>query len=197
MSHEIHAALDNGHDMRIVFMDMSKAFDKVWHKGVIFKLKRKRIDGLLLKWFISYLENRFQRVVIDGQSSNELPVQTGVPQGSILGPLVFLIYMDDIIDKILCDIRLFADDTCLLEIVHNAIESARRLNSDLKTLHMWSIQWLMLFKFIKTVILTISRRKKTLHQLDCSTLQEVDQHCPLGVVFNKSLTWDSHIEYIF
>ena len=121
MSHELHEALDNGHDMRIVFMDMSKAFDKVWHKGVIIKLKRKRIDGLLLKWFISYLENRFQRVVIDGQSSNELPVQTGVPQGSILGPLVFLINMDDIIDKILCDIRLFADDTCLLEIVHDAI----------------------------------------------------------------------------
>ena len=68
--------------------------------------------------------------------------------------------MDDIIDQILCDIRLFADDTCLLEIVHNAIESARRLNSDLKTLHMWSIQWLMLFNFIKTVIPTISRRKK-------------------------------------
>ena len=146
------------------------------------------------------MENRFQRVVIDGQSSNELPVQTGVPQGSILGPLVFLIYIDDIIDKILCDIRLFADDTCLLEIVHNAIESARRLNSDLKTLHMWSIQWLMLFNFIKTVILTISRRKKSLHHpdlvLDCSTLQEFDQHCHLGVVFNKSLTWDSHMEYI-
>ena len=166
MSHKLHEALDNGHDMRIVFMDMSKAFDKVWHKGVIFKLKRKGIDGLLLKWFISYLENRFQRVVIDGQSSDELPVQTGVPQGSILGPL----------------------------------DSARRLNSDLKTLHMWSIQWLMLFNFIKTVILRISRRKKSLHHpelvLDCSTLQEVDQHCHLGVVFNKSLTWDSHIEYI-
>ena len=89
MSHEFHEALDNGHDMRIVFMDMSKAFDKVCHKGVIFKLKRKGIDGLLLKWFISYLENRFQRFVIDGQSSNELPVQTGVPQGLILVPLVF------------------------------------------------------------------------------------------------------------
>ena len=77
MSHELHEALDNGHDMRIVFMDMPKTYDKVCHKGVIFKLKRKGIDGLLLKWFISYLENRFQRVVIDGQSSNELPVQTG------------------------------------------------------------------------------------------------------------------------
>ena len=109
MSHELHEALDNGHDMRIVFMETSKAFDKVWHKGVIFKLKRKRINGLLLKWFISYLENRLQRVVIDGQSSNELPVQADVPQGSILGPLVFLIYMDDIIDKISCDIRLLCD----------------------------------------------------------------------------------------
>ena len=139
-------------------MDMSKAFDKVWPKYVIFKLKRKGIDGLLLKWFISYLDNRFQGVVIDGQFSDELPVQTGVPQRSILGPLIFLIYMDDIIEHILCDITLFADDTCLLEIVHNAIESARRLNSDLKTLHMWSIRWLLFFIYIKTVI-----KKKTSH----------------------------------
>ena len=201
MSHELHEALDNGHDMRIVFMDMSKAFDKVGHKGVIFKLKRKGIDGLLLKWFISYLKNRFQRVVIGGQSSNELPVQTGVPQESILGPLFFLIYMNDIIDKILCDIRLFADDTWLLEIVHNAIESARRLNSDLRTLHNVVHSVVNAFNFIKTVIFTISRRKKSLHNpelvMDCSNLQEVDQHRHLGVVFNKSLTWDSHIEYIF
>ena len=107
--------------------------------------------------------------------------------------------MNDIIDKILCDIRLFADDT--LEIVHNAIESARRLNSDLNLyIIMWSIQWLMLFNFIKTVILTISRRKKSLHHLelvlDCSTLHEVDEHCHPRVVFNKSLTWDSHRDYI-
>ena len=115
--------------MRIVFIDMSKAFNIVWHKSV-----KKERDGLLLKWFISYLKNRFQRAVIDGHlSSNELLVQTCVPQGSILGRLVFLIYMDDTIDNILCDIRLFADDTCLYEIVHNAIESSRRLNSDLKT----------------------------------------------------------------
>ena len=121
MSHKLHEALGNGQDMRIVFMDISKAFDKVWHKGVIFKLKKKRKDGLLFRWFISYLKNRFQRVVIDVQSSNELPVQTGIPQGSILGPLFFLIYMDDLIYNILCDIRLFADYTCLLEIVHNSI----------------------------------------------------------------------------
>ena len=88
----------------------------------------------MLNWFVSYLENRFQWVVIDGQSSDELSVQTGVPQRSILGPLAFLLYMDDKIDIILCDIRLFADDTCLLEIDPNVIESARRLNSDLKTL---------------------------------------------------------------
>ena len=75
----------------MVFLDVSKAFDKVWHNGLIFKLKRFDITGILLSWFSSYLENRIQRVVLDGKASQWERLHAGVPQGSVLGPLLFFI----------------------------------------------------------------------------------------------------------
>ena len=88
--HKLTEALDDGKDVRIFLL--SKAFDNVWHKGVLFKLKRKGISGNLLKWISSYLHQRVQRVVLDGHHSETLPVDAGVPQGSILGPLLFLVH---------------------------------------------------------------------------------------------------------
>ena len=91
ITHIIYKAIDKGKDIRVVFLDMSKAFDKVWHKGIVHKLKCKGVSGSLLMWFESYLEGRRQRVVIDGSFSDYQPVKAGVPQGSILGPLLFLV----------------------------------------------------------------------------------------------------------
>ena len=85
-------ALDDGKEVRAVFCDISKAFDRVWHKGLLFKLKQAGIGSTLLQWIASYLLNRKQRVLIPGGSSDWLPIGAGVPQGSILGPLLFLIY---------------------------------------------------------------------------------------------------------
>ena len=92
---------------------MSKAFDKVWHDGLLFKLKQNGIDGNLLALFKNYLSNRRQRVVLNGKHSSWAQVLSGVPQGSVLGPLLFLVYINDLEFGILSRIKYFADDKSL------------------------------------------------------------------------------------
>ena len=106
-------ALDDGKEVHAVFCDISKAFDRVWHRGLIAKLHHYGICGSLLEWFKSYLANRLQRVVLPGGKSEWKEIKAGVPQGSILGPLLFNIYINDIVCDIQSSIRLFADDTTL------------------------------------------------------------------------------------
>ena len=115
----------------MVFLNASIAFDKVWHTGVIFKLKWFRITGSLLKWFHSYLSDRVQRVVLEGQASSWLKVEAGVPQGSILGPLLFLIYTNDIVNNLKTDIHTFTDASSILAISNDPVQAAADLNHDL------------------------------------------------------------------
>ena len=118
-----------------MFFDISKAFDRVWHAGLIHKLQKIGIRGPLLKWFKSYLSDRKQKVTIGGCSSRLLNIRVGVPQGSILDPLLFLIFINDIVDEIQCNIRLFADDTSLYIVVEDAYEAAIKLNTDTEKIY--------------------------------------------------------------
>ena len=112
--HEFCKAVDDGKEIRVVFLDISKAFDKVWHRGLIHKLKKYGIHGRLLEGFEDYLKDHLQRVIINCQFSEWVKILAGVPQGSVLGPLLFLIFIDDIVHVVSHSrIRLFADDTCL------------------------------------------------------------------------------------
>ena len=110
--------------MRGIFLDISKAFDKVWHKGIIFKLQQNGISGKLLRVLSDFLKDRKQRVILNGQFSSWTSVNAGVPQGSILGPLLFLIYINDLADGLSSNAKLFADDTSLFSIVHDVDTSA-------------------------------------------------------------------------
>ena len=112
---EIHQAFEypKSLEVRAVFLDISKAFDKVWHDGLIFKLKQNGISGSLLKPFENYLHNRKQCVVLNGSCSDFSTIGSGVPQGSVLGPLLFHIYINDLERIIKSNIKLFADDTML------------------------------------------------------------------------------------
>ena len=94
-------------------LDTSKVFDKVWHAGLLHKLKSYRISGQIFALISSFLSNRWLQVVLDGKCSQEYPVNAGVPQVSILGPTLFLLYINDLPDDVICDIAIYADDTTL------------------------------------------------------------------------------------
>ena len=145
ITHEIYQSFDEGFDVRSVFLDISKAFDKVWHDGLIFKLKQNGISGNLLNLLSNFLRNRKQRVVLNGQSSSWADVTAGVPQGSILGPLLFLIYINDLSDDLSSIAKLFADDTSLFSVVHNANTTAKELNNALIKVSNYTYQWKMSF----------------------------------------------------
>ena len=144
---EIHEAFENPKslEVRAVFLDISKAFDKVWHDGLIFKLKQNGISGNLLKLFENYLHNRKERVVLNGSFSDYSIIESGVPQGSVLGPLLFLIYINDLERNIKSNIKFFADDTMLFSIVKDAVISSDDLNHDLDIICHWAHQWKMEF----------------------------------------------------
>ena len=119
ITHEIFQAFDCNPtlEVRSVFLDISKAFDKVWHEGLLYKLNSMDISGELNKLLENYLSGRLQKVVLNGQTSSWRPVMAVVPQGSILGPLLFLIYINDLPNGLKSNAKLFADDTFLFTIV--------------------------------------------------------------------------------
>ena len=136
MPHEILSSFDNYKSLEVrgVFLDMFKAFDKVWHEGLIYKLKTFGISGNLLTLLSSFLHDRRQRVVLNGINSEWTNIKAGVPQGSILGPLRFLMYVNDIPDNLSSNVKLFADDLSLFSIVDNPVQSGSQLNNDLKNM---------------------------------------------------------------
>ena len=108
-------------------------------------MKAYGISGRLLALIVSYLSNQQQRVVLNGKTSVWSYISAGVPQGSVLGPLFFLMYINDLVDDISSDAKLFADDTSLFSVVHDEITSANQLNRDLKIISKWAYQWKMQF----------------------------------------------------
>ena len=134
----IHSSLGINLEVRPVFLDMSKAFDKVWHEGLLFKFRQHGINGKLINLLKSYLSNRKQRVLINGSESDWGEIESGVPQGSVLGSLLFLIYINDLEIGIKSHINFFADDTSLFSIVRDPNTSACELNHDLKLISQWA-----------------------------------------------------------
>ena len=183
-----------------MFLDISKAFDKVWHSGLLFKLKKNGICGNLLNWFTDYLKDRQQRVVVQGQSSNWGTVQAGVPQGSVLGPLLFLIFINDMVDLVNSNIKLFADDTSLYLTVDNPAHAAEIINSDLTSIDEWSKNWLITFNALKTDSMLISRKKNSPDHppliFQGHTLENVNSHKHLGITLRSDLKWTDHISSI-
>ena len=142
---EIYNSFENRQETRAAFLDISKAFNKVWHSGLIFKLKQNGISGKLLMMLENYLSNRKQRVILNGIECPWEPILSGVPQGSVLGPLLFLIYINDLTQNISANMKLFADDSSLFIKVTNVDTAHQTLMNDLDTITAWAHLWKMKF----------------------------------------------------
>ena len=192
-------ALDSKITSQAVFFDISKAFDKVWHRGLLYKLHCIGIRGTLLNWLTDYLKDRRQAVVIKGKTSTFRPIQAGVPQGSVLGPLLFLVYINDIVEHVNSSVKLFADDTSMYLSLEDNLDRSRILNSDLRNIVNWSHSWKVDFNPSKTKLLTLTRKRQpdSLPLLfNGQTLVENQSHKHLGVVLQNDGKWDNHIESI-
>ena len=128
-----------GQQTDLILLDFSKAFDKVSHEKLLLKLHRYGIRGRVLHWIKAFLANRSQTVVLEGEKSSHVSVTSGVPHGSVLGPVLFLVFINDLPDHIRSKVRLFADDTAVYLVVSN-LEQAKLLQEDLDRLGEWSFK---------------------------------------------------------
>ena len=199
---EINQAFDStkSFEVRTVFPDISKAFDKVWHDGIIFKLEQNGISGNLLRLFKNYLSHRKQRVVLNGSYSDYSDIESGVPQGSVLSPLLFLVYINDLEWNIKSNIKLFADDTMLFCIVKNPEMSANDMNHDLDVIRKWAHQWKLEFNPDPTQQATevlFSCKKSSPNHLQMmfnrTLVAKVNYQKHLGLILDSSLSFKKHL----
>ena len=193
---DLSSALDYGEQIDAILLDFSKAFDKVPHEHLAVKLKHYGISGNVLTWIKSFLSNRSQQVQVEGVQSKPAPVTSGVPQGSVLGPLLFLVYINDMPSKVQSTTRLFADDSLLYRKIKSP-EDAQILQNDLNALQEWETTWKMSFNPDKCEVLRITR-KRTPTQADYSIhghqLALVKTGKYLGVTLASDLSWKPHVD---
>ena len=187
---------DQGTQVDVIVLDFSKAFDTVPHDRLLHKLSNYGIRNNLLKWISSFLKSRSQRVVVDGANSAWVHVDSGVPQGTVLGPLLFLAHINDLPRVIQSSCRLFADDCLLYRAIHGPRDQ-QILQDDLTKLQAWASDWGMRFNASKCQVL---RTYRTRHPVSCfyainhHILEEVNAATYLGVTITSKLDWGQHID---
>jgi hypothetical protein len=186
--------LENGDTVHVAILDFEKAFDKVPHERLLSKLDFYGIRGNLHKWIRHFLTERTQRVVCDGVMSETKKVVSSVPQGTVTGPLDFLIYINDLPDNLSNKARLFADD-CVIYTAAKSQQDLQSLQEDLKKLEVWQKTWGMSFNASKCFIMKISNKRNPPDRdyTFCNQkLQEVQSHPYLGIEIDNKLNWNMH-----
>ena len=197
--HEISESRDHNLNVAACFFDLSKAFDRVWHKGLLQKLRHLGIKDTLLEWLRSYLTRRRQRVRVGTDSSYWLPIPAGVPQGSVLGPLLFLVYTIDLpaaCTNVFTKCSQFADDTALIATHHVKVTAEGSLQSAVTSAADWLKEWHLLVNATKTVTMSFVPGHQLRVTLNGALLQQVQEHRHLGVIIQSDLRWSSHIDHI-
>ncbi len=202
---DLALAINNTSRVDIVYFDFAKAFDSVNHDLILHKLKHEfHVDGVMLKFIKSYLEGRQQQVVVGGYQSSFLPVKSGVPQGSILGPLLFILFINDMFLRISegTNIALYADDTKIWREISSSNDQYI-LQNDIDNLHKWSIENKMKFHSGKCKVLPVTLQRNVLdnlpfniffYELDGIIVDDVCSHTDLGVIINCRSNWGAHCD---
>jgi hypothetical protein len=179
--------IDQGYPIDVIYLDFQKAFDKVPHKRLMMKIRALGITGEVFNWIEDWLRDRVQRVVLLGSYSKWTRVGSGVPQGSVLGPLLFLIYINDIDDCVSTNLLKFADDTKVFNVAAEKADTDK-IQRDLVNLCKWSQDWLMLFNVDKCKVMHIGLGNgKANYEMNDKYLEEVTEERDLGVIMQNDL----------
>ena len=184
--------LDEGNNVDLIYLDFSKAFDKVPYERLFNKLKSHGISGNVLNWIKKWLSNRRQRVCIEGEFSEWAEVTSGVPQGSVLGPILFIIYIDDLDSNVISKLDKFADDSKLGKSLSNQ-DDVECLRKDLISMEKWSSEWQMQFNTDKCAVMHLGRKNTaSQYTLNDKKLKESESERDLGVIIDKNLKFSDH-----
>ena len=187
-----------GKQTDLILLDFSKAFDKINHSKLIWKLHNYGLRSNVLGWIRAFLGDRSQRVVVGGEQSDSVPVTSGEPQGYVLGPILFLVYINDLPENVTSQVRLFADDTDMYLTMEGANDSLV-LQQDLDRLSVWESDWDMEFNTSKWQVVHVTGYKKHInaaYKLHGVILETVTCARYLRVDISSNLSWGSHIDRI-
>ena len=181
----------------MAFLELSKAFDSVPHKRLLLKINCYGIDDPLLTWLDNFLNNRQQRVAIRGTYSDWSMVKSGVPRGTIIGPILFLIYVNDITDNINSTVKPFADDTKTYRVINDPRRDATTLQAHLNNLSIWATKWQLSFNPSKCEIMrmTHNRDSSTPNYTFCGKVLKVVKKNTkdVGITVSSDLSWSVHV----
>ena len=188
-------ALDENQEIDCIYMDYMKAFDTVPHKRLLNKMKAYGITDPILSWTRDFLKERTQRVVINKAHSQLINATSGIPQGSVLGPLLFVLFINDLPSNLESDSYMFADDTKVFKLITEKRDT-QVLQNDLDKLTNWSQTWLLKFHPDKCKHMRISRKKRkceTIYTLKGRPLEMIEEEKDIGIIIDSELSFDSHI----
>jgi len=194
----LSSILDSKGQADVIFLDFSKAFDIVPHDKLVQKLINLGLPDPIIAWIASFLSNRSQRVRVGEAYSDPSKVTSGVPQGSVLGPLLFLIYINDIANGIKSEVRLFADDCALSRVIINT-NSCEDLQADLNRISSWCRTWGMKLNSLKCSVVSFSHKKNITsfpYSINDTPLSVDDFYNYLGILLKSDLNWDKHVASI-